>query len=269
MQDWFNVAYKFVRSVEGGYSNRPNDRGGETNYGIATKGGLAEAKRRGIIPNNYTVKDLTEQDVKRIYREIYWDGIKGDKIAQIDPKLAIALFDFYINAGGNAVKELQKIIGAKPDGVVGNETLAKLREYVDQYGSEKLINEFLKARENYYREIANKKPDQREFLSGWLNRIERLKRFLDTLNISKDLSDYYYNNACWMIPYYLNPKFEKVKSNVFEGIRRIDPLVIDLNGDGIKLIDIKESRAMFDLSGSGFANRVGWVKVDYNVCKRD
>ncbi len=55
---------------------------------------------------------------------------------------------------------------------------------------------------------------------------------------------------------------EKVRRNLREGTRRIDPLVIDLDGDGIELTDIKESTAMFDLTGSGFANKVGWVSPD-------
>jgi len=52
---------------------------------------------------------------------------------------------------------------------------------------------------------------------------------------------------------------ERVRNNLREGTHRIDPLVINLDGDGIELTDIRESRAMFDLSGSGFANRVGWI----------
>ncbi len=58
---------------------------------------------------------------------------------------------------------------------------------------------------------------------------------------------------------------EKIRNSLREGTRRIDPLVIDLDGDGIELTDIKESKAMFDLTGSGFANRVGWV---YNFAQR-
>ncbi len=57
----------------------------------------------------------------------------------------------------------------------------------------------------------------------------------------------------------LNLYPEKVRNSLREGTRRIDPLVIDLDGDGIELTDINESNAMFDLTGSGFANRVGWV----------
>ena len=52
---------------------------------------------------------------------------------------------------------------------------------------------------------------------------------------------------------------EKVRRNVQEGSRRIDPLVIDLDGDGIKLVNINQSNAMFDLTGSGFANKTGWI----------
>jgi len=51
----------------------------------------------------------------------------------------------------------------------------------------------------------------------------------------------------------------KVRRNVHEGSRRIDPLVIDLDGDGIKLVNINKSNAMFDLTGSGFANKTGWI----------
>jgi hypothetical protein len=52
---------------------------------------------------------------------------------------------------------------------------------------------------------------------------------------------------------------EKVRRNVQEGLRRIDPLVIDLDGDGIKLVNINKSNAMFELTGYGFANKTGWI----------
>jgi hypothetical protein len=52
---------------------------------------------------------------------------------------------------------------------------------------------------------------------------------------------------------------ETTQNKVREGSRRIDPLVIDLDGDGIKLVNINQSNAMFDLTGSGFANKTGWI----------
>jgi hypothetical protein len=61
--------------------------------------------------------------------------------------------------------------------------------------------------------LLKKYPKQGKFLRGWLNRIERLKNFL----YSAEFSNY----------------ADKVRRNVQEGSRRIDPLVIDLDGDGI------------------------------------
>ncbi|MDX8500902.1 hypothetical protein RFM99_21130, partial [Mesorhizobium sp. VK4C] len=41
-----------------------------------------------------------------------------------------------------------------------------------------------------------------------------------------------------------------------------DPLVIDLDGDGIELTSLAASAAYFDLDGDGFAERTGWVGSD-------
>ncbi|MCA9226811.1 MAG: hypothetical protein KDA47_14415, partial [Planctomycetales bacterium] len=40
------------------------------------------------------------------------------------------------------------------------------------------------------------------------------------------------------------------------------PLVIDLDGDGIELITLSQSRAFFDLEGDGMAQHTGWVAPD-------
>ena len=41
-----------------------------------------------------------------------------------------------------------------------------------------------------------------------------------------------------------------------------DPLVLDLDGDGIDLISFDQSQAFFDLNGDGFATRTGWLNSD-------
>ncbi|MCA3503811.1 MAG: hypothetical protein IOD05_11330, partial [Rhodobacter sp.] len=40
------------------------------------------------------------------------------------------------------------------------------------------------------------------------------------------------------------------------------PLVIDLDGDGVELISLAESRAFFDLGTDGFREKTGWVQAD-------
>lgn len=43
---------------------------------------------------------------------------------------------------------------------------------------------------------------------------------------------------------------------------QIDPLVLDLNGDGIELSSLFRSQTQFDLDGDGFAERTAWVEPD-------
>lgn len=52
-------------------------------------------------------------------------------------------------------------------------------------------------------------------------------------------------------------------SGILGSIRILrDPLVLDLDGDGIELTSLSSSLAHFDLDGNGFAERTGWVSAD-------
>ncbi|MFG5379674.1 calcium-binding protein [Yoonia sp. R2-816] len=48
---------------------------------------------------------------------------------------------------------------------------------------------------------------------------------------------------------------------LFDGPPR-DPLVLDLDGDGVELTSLETSNAYFDLDGDGFAENTGWVGPD-------
>ncbi|HEY0186727.1 MAG TPA: hypothetical protein VGC67_04500 [Cellulomonas sp.] len=48
-----------------------------------------------------------------------------------------------------------------------------------------------------------------------------------------------------------------------------DPLVVDLDGDGVELISLAESTAQFDLNGDGLAERTAWVGPDDALLARD
>ena len=45
-------------------------------------------------------------------------------------------------------------------------------------------------------------------------------------------------------------------------IRPIDPLVLDLDGDGVELVSLDDSTVLFDMNVDGFAERTGWVNQD-------
>jgi hypothetical protein len=42
----------------------------------------------------------------------------------------------------------------------------------------------------------------------------------------------------------------------------IDPVVLDLDGDGIELVSVNQSQAHFDFDSDGFAEKTGWVSPD-------
>lgn len=47
------------------------------------------------------------------------------------------------------------------------------------------------------------------------------------------------------------------------------PVVFDLDGDGIELIDLSHSRARFDVDGDGVKERIGWVGRDDGILALD
>ncbi len=172
MSTVFDEALTFTLGNEGGFSNRPADRGGATNFGITQK---VLDRWNGNHPElafPAGVKDLTPDQVKAIYRKDYW---RWDDLA--DPALAIKLFDIGVNCGpGTSAKLLQlaiNVLVAPPipvDGKIGPMTLAA----ANAQPPGELMRALCQVQQDYYRSIVEQKPDQAQFLKGWLNRAARV-----------------------------------------------------------------------------------------------
>ena len=56
----------------------------------------------------------------------------------------------------------------------------------------------------------------------------------------------------------------KVLKDFFAGnhVAGADPLVLDLDGDGLELTTVSTSAPQFDMDGDGFAEYTGWVGAD-------
>ena len=148
-------ALDFVLENEGGYSNDPNDKGGETKYGISKRS-----------HPEVDVANLTEDQAKEIYRKEYWNEL----YEQLPEEIAIRLFDFGVNIGvRRAVRVFQKTLnlyfGANllTDGVFGSRTLIEANRHNSKSLYSMMVFEF----SLYYQSLNS------PFLVGWLNRLYR------------------------------------------------------------------------------------------------
>ena len=164
------VIKSMIIKWEGGYSNRPTDKGGPTNFGI-TQADLAEWYGRQV-----SASDVRQMDIDTaisIYRKNYWDRAK---IYLLPPALWAVVFDAGVNNGINtATKFLQRVISANGIDVVvdchmGPATATATFKLLAKIGAKAAVNAYCDIRVAYYHDIVDNKPDQREYINGWLRR---------------------------------------------------------------------------------------------------
>lgn len=119
----FDKSLELVLKHEGGFSDHPSDPGGKTMKGVTQA--VYDAYRKTRARPVQSVKFITDDEVKAIYRFQYWDRVQGDLLPA---GLDYAVFDFAVNSGvGRASKYLQAVLGVAQDGVIGAKTLAAIQ----------------------------------------------------------------------------------------------------------------------------------------------
>lgn len=169
---------------EGGYVNNPNDRGGETNWGITYR----VARAYGY---HGAMKDLPRDTAVAIYANRYWRSPGFSKVADISQELAEAMFDFGVNSGpSTSAKTLQRLLNAlnreeqdyediSTDGVLGPISITALSDYASvrkQEGIDVLVYAFNAIRTSYLLDITESKRTQEEFFYGWIRRVFHLDK---------------------------------------------------------------------------------------------
>ena len=150
----FNEIIEVVLKHEGGYVNDPDDPGGETNFGIAKRS-----------HPDVDIKNLTKEGAKEIYREVYWDKNKVEKVPE---QLRHIYFDMCVNMGRKrAGRIVQRAANNKGhnlvvDGVLGPVTLGKINNVE--------LERVRAFRIKYYADLITKKPDLEKFYFGWFKR---------------------------------------------------------------------------------------------------
>jgi len=119
MKNNYQEILEHVLDSEGGYSNDAGDAGGPTKYGITIH------DVRMYIDKNATaatVRKLTLDQAKEIYRTKYWNKVSGD---DLPPGVDYAVFDYGVNSGiVRAARKLQMFVGVEQDGKIGPKTIA-------------------------------------------------------------------------------------------------------------------------------------------------
>ena len=167
---------------EGGFVNDPDDPGGATNHGVT----IHTLRRLGIDVNRDTrideadIKALTRAQAVEIYVEHYFTRPGLGALPQV---LHATVFDMYVNAGGNAVKVLQRLLTqmgypCDPDGQIGPQTI-RAAQTAYEAAPTHLADAYGIARRNYYYAVAEGRPASRKYArrrdggkGGWILRAE-------------------------------------------------------------------------------------------------
>ncbi|MGH1416881.1 MAG: holin-associated N-acetylmuramidase [Pelagimonas sp.] len=167
---------------EGGYVNDPDDPGGATNFGVT----IHTMRRLGIDLDRdgdvdaRDVRLLTRDRAVGIFVEHYFLWPRLDELPEV---LQPSVFDMYVNAGANAVKILQRLLGefqepVTVDGALGPQSIAAVKRVFAKAGRY-LVDAYGIARRNYYFRIADRRPASRKYArtraggkGGWIRRAE-------------------------------------------------------------------------------------------------
>lgn len=161
-----SVITPFILKWEGGYCDVKDDRGGATNKGVTL------ATFRSVYGQDKTKDDLkriTDKQWSYIFKKLYWDKCKCDDIK--DQSVANILVDYaWMSGPARAIRDIQSISGALPDGIAGPKTTAA----INAMAPKALFGKLRQKRLLFYNNIVKSNPSQSKFIKGWTNRVNAL-----------------------------------------------------------------------------------------------
>lgn len=165
----FLKAVEKVLEHEGGFVDHPEDKGGVTNWGIT------QSAYETFIGKTVTKEEMLimpKGNAIAIYKEMYWDKIKGDFIKSYAK--SFILFDQAVNRGPkSASKQAQKIVGVTADGVIGPQSI----KAINDFNEKKFIDLYISDSKQFYKNIVSRDPSQMVFINGWMNRVSSIEKY--------------------------------------------------------------------------------------------
>jgi lysozyme family protein len=163
MKDNFKDSLKHVLIYEGGWADHPRDPGGATMKGVTLQ---VYRNHFGESKSKEDLRNISDQELEKIYKSGYWDKCKCDDLPS---GVDFVVFDSAVNSGpGRGAKWLQGAIGAKQDGGIGPNTLAKVKGHEPV----KIVNDVCDNRLKFLQSLNNWSV----FGRGWQKRVDALRK---------------------------------------------------------------------------------------------
>ncbi|MFZ5509356.1 MAG: glycoside hydrolase family 108 protein [Pseudomonadota bacterium] len=163
----FAQSIPFVLRWEGGFVDHPADPGGRTNKGVTQKVYDRWRARQGLAPRD--VKFIDEAEVHAIYETDYWLPPRCDLLSR--PPGPGAVRHRRQHGRGARRAPAAAVRRLRPDGDFGPQTEGA----VAACDAGDTVRAYCDRREAYYRNLADKRPELKVFLKGWLNRLNALR----------------------------------------------------------------------------------------------
>jgi lysozyme family protein len=172
----FDKAAKRVLKIEGDFQNWANDKGNYNANGqrTGTNHGVSSATYEwytGELATIEKMRAITKTFAKAVFRKLFWNRILGDRIE--NQYVAEIFFDGVVNHG-RGIHLMQQVLNVKQDGIVGEITLGAINKSkpAEIYTSYKAV------RNKYYHQLVENDKSQKDFLKGWMVRLDEFQDYI-------------------------------------------------------------------------------------------
>lgn len=161
----------FVLDQEGGYTNDPNDSGGETMFGISRNNWpkwdgwtTVDAFRSSPgFPEILNANSDLLAMAKTFYQKEFWQACQCDSLPW---PIDLCVFDTAVNEGiGEAARILQILLGVAADGIIGDATITAA------FKNPPSAKHYLMKRLTAYARVILAKPNDMVFADNWHKRV--------------------------------------------------------------------------------------------------
>lgn len=149
-----------------GWSNDPDDPGGATMVDVTLSTYSAYRRSRGVASTTAAdLRNISYDEWTEILKTMFWNKWRADEI--LSQGIANMLVDWVWSSGPKTIRNAQRVIGVKADGIVGPRTLEALNS-TDREATFALL---YRERAAYLRRCKG----GWKYLKGWMRRLNAIR----------------------------------------------------------------------------------------------